>query len=176
MVIPILPLFIEELSGSDVGAESLTGIIVGTTMLISGASAIVYGKVGDRLGHTRVLVVCLVATGLVSIPQAFAGSIKVLFIERCLFGLAVGGLIPSVNTLVSNTISREKIGSAYGLTSAVTCFGIGMGPFIGGIMASILGLRIPFAFMGFGALILAVVMHNIIDHRRPGDPENDVPP
>ncbi len=168
MVIPILPLFIEELSGSSEGAESLTGIIVGATMLISGVSAIIYGRVGDRLGHTRVLVACLVAAGIVSIPQAFAGSVTVLFIERCLFGLAVGGLIPSVNALVSNTISREKIGSAYGLTSAVTCFGIGMGPFIGGIMASYMGLRIPFAVMGAGALVLSVVMNRVIDHGSTG--------
>jgi len=67
--------------------------------------------------------------------------------------------------MVSNTISREKIGSAYGLTSAVTCFGIGMGPFLGGIMASLFGLRLPFAVIGIFAFLIAVVVNKKIDYR-----------
>jgi len=102
------------------------------------------------------------------LPQAFATSIRVLFIERCLFGLAIGGLIPSVNAMVSNTISREKIGSAYGLTSAVTCFGIGMGPFLGGIIASLFGLRLPFAVIGISAFLIAAVVNKMINHTNNG--------
>ena len=165
MIIPILPLYIEKLLGSVAGAKLLTGQFVAITGVISGISAIIYGKIGAKFGYTRVLVYSLIATGIVTIPQAFAHTISILFIERCLFGLAVGGLIPSVNALVSNIVSKEKIGSAYGLTSAVTCFGIGMGPFLGAIIASFVGLQWPFAVMGASAFIVAFLVYKMLFHR-----------
>ena len=159
MVIPILPLYIEKLLEINSGAVSLTGVFIGVTGLLAGISAFVFGKLGDRLGHSRILIFSLIATGLVTIPQSLAHSIQILFIERCLLGLAIGGIIPSVNALVSNIISKEKIGSAYGLTAGVTCFGIGMGPLIGGTIASMFGLRWPFAMMGISAFVIAVVFY-----------------
>lgn len=165
MLVPILPLYIEKFLVCGSSAESTTGIFIGVTYFIAGISAIAYGKLGDRFGYNRILVFSLIATGIIVLPQAFATSIRVLFIERCLFGLAIGGLIPSVNAIVSNSISREKIGSAYGLTSAVTCFGIGMGPFLGGMMASLFGLRLPFAVIGITAFIIAAFVNKKINHR-----------
>jgi len=159
MLYPILPLYIEQLNDTGIGAKSLTGIIVGVTLFLAGISAIWYGRLGDRIGHTRVLVACLVASAIIVLPQAVADSVFTLFIERCLFGLAIGGLIPAVNALVSAIVPPERIGSAYGLTSGVTCFGIGMGPFIGGVVASLTGLRIPFVLMGGLALVLAIYAH-----------------
>jgi MFS transporter, DHA1 family, multidrug resistance protein len=162
MVIPILPLYIEELLGTSTGAKSLTGTFVGVTGLIAGISAVIYGKLGDRFGNTRILVFSLLGAGLITIPQSFAQSIHVLFIERCLYGLAIGGILPSINSLVTNIISREKLGSAYGITSSVTCFGLGMGPFIGAVIAARFGLRWPFAIMGVSALIVAVLVYRMV--------------
>ncbi|MBT4483167.1 MAG: MFS transporter, partial [Candidatus Latescibacteria bacterium] len=108
------------------------------------------------------LVFSLLGAGLITIPQSFAQSIHVLFIERCLYGLAIGGILPSINSLVTNIISREKLGSAYGITSSVTCFGLGMGPFIGAVIAARFGLRWPFAIMGVSALIVAVLVYRMV--------------
>ena len=155
LVTPILPLFIEELSGNGDKAATLTGIVVGVGGLFSGISAAYFGKLGDRFGHGRILLFSLVASGVLSLPQALAHSVWELFIERCLLGLMVGGGIPAVNALVSNIISKDRVGSAYGLTSSVTCLGIGAGPFLGGILAAAVGLRWPFAFMGFLSFIIA---------------------
>ena len=166
MIVPILPLYIEALSGKQTGAESLTGIFVGVTFLITGLSAIVYGKLGDRYGYKKILLFSLIATGIVTIPQSMAPSTTVLFIERCIFGLSIGGLIPSVNALISRIVPRHAIGSAYGLTSAVTCFGIGMGPFIGGLLASVAGLRLPFVVMGLSAIALAVGVQKMFHPHR----------
>ncbi|MFC1692787.1 MFS transporter [Candidatus Latescibacterota bacterium] len=165
MITPILPLYIEMLSGKSSGAVSLTGIFVGITALLMGISSFVLGRLGDILGHERILILSLIMSGIFSIPQSFANSITVLFIEMCLLGLVFGGLITSVNTLVSNMISKEKIGSAYGLTGSVTCLGIGMGPFIGGTIASVIGLRWPFAIMGITAFMMAVFVWKTL-HKR----------
>ena len=128
----------------------------------AGESEMLAGKLGDKFGHKRILLFSLVSAGLISIPQSFANNLTILFIERCLFGLAVGGILPSIHVLVSNIIPREKVGGAYGLTSSVICLGIGTGPLIGGTMASIMGLRMPFAAMGFLAIVIAVIVKKMI--------------
>lgn len=168
MLFPVLPLFIEQLNDTGVGAESLTGLIVGVTLFLAGISAVWFGRLGDRFGYGRVMIYSLVASGIVALPQAFASSVMMLFVERCLFGLAIGGLIPSVNALVSSMIPSDRIGSAYGLTSAVTCFGIGMGPFIGGVVGSAMGLRVPFLLTGILSLALAVYSWHMF--RRESEP------
>ncbi len=155
LITPILPLYIEELSGNGDKAATLTGIVVGVGGLFSGISAAYFGRLGDRFGHGRILVFSLIASGVLSLPQAVAHNVWELFVERCLLGLMVGGVIPAVNALVSNIISKDKVGSAYGLTSSVTCLGIGAGPFLGGILAAAVGLRWPFAFMGVLSFLIA---------------------
>ncbi len=162
LIIPILPLFIENLSGSTSKSSTLTGIFVSSTFLLAGISAFIFGKLGDKFGHEKILLFSLISAGLFSIPQSFANSLIILFFERCLFGLAIGGILPSLYVLVSKKISKEKIGGAYGLTTSVICLGIGTGPLIGGIMASIMGLRIPFIAMGLLSICIAVFVKKMI--------------
>ena len=162
MIFPILPLFIENLSGSTTKSSTLTGIFVSVTFFLAGISAFFFGKLGDKFGHKRILLFSLVSAGLTSIPQSFANNLTILFIERCLFGIAIGGILPSIHVLVSNIIPREKVGGAYGLTSSVICLGIGTGPLIGGTMASIMGLRMPFAAMGLLSIFIAVLVKKMI--------------
>ena len=61
------------------------------------------------------------------------------------------------------------MGGAYGLTASVTCLSIGVGPLVGGYLASILGLRVPFAVMGFLALGFALLLNNALMTGTPGN-------
>jgi len=162
MVIPILPLFIEQLSGTPDRAASITGIFVASMGFIMGIASFIFGKLADRIGAEKILFFSLLAAGIISIPQAFANNLIVLFIERCLLGFAAGGALPSAHLLVSRTISKDNVGGAYGLTSSVICLGIGTGPLIGGYLASIMGLRAPFAALGLFALAIAFLVKKMI--------------
>lgn len=163
MIFPILPLFIEFLSGKTSNSASLTGMFVAVTGFLAGISSVFMGRLNDRLGPKRILIFSLVSAGLISITQSFAQSLVVLFIERCLFGLAFGGILPSIHTVVSHIIPKDKVGGAYGLTTSVICLGIGAGPLIGGYLASLMGLRAPFAALGLLAIIIALFINKMID-------------
>jgi len=69
LITPILPLYIEELSGNGDKAATLTGIVVGVGGLFSGISAAYFGRLGDRFGHGRILVFSLIASGVLSLPH-----------------------------------------------------------------------------------------------------------
>ena len=51
--------------------------------------------------------------------------------ETCLYGLAAGGIIPTMNALVGRLIPPSSYGKAYGLTSSMTALGMAAGPFVG---------------------------------------------
>ena len=172
VVYAILPFFIKNLLAIPDLAATYTGLFLFSYGLLAGVSAAILGRIGDRYGHMKILVISLLLTGLISIPQALASNIWVLFFERCATGLAIGGVIPSVNALVSTIVPRDKIGSAYGMTTSVTTLGIGFGPMFGGIMVSYMGLRWPFVIMGVFAIIVAVAAKKMLSHPVHGLPSS----
>jgi DHA1 family multidrug resistance protein-like MFS transporter len=69
---PVLPLFVQSLVPEGQGSvASLTGVILGAAAISSALAAGIAGRVGDRIGHRRVLAVCAVGGGLLYLPQAF---------------------------------------------------------------------------------------------------------
>jgi len=67
------------------------------------------GALADRVGSWNVIVGCLVATALVMLPQAFVSAWWQLAALRCLMGMTIAGLLPSIAKLVRRaTFSRRN--------------------------------------------------------------------
>ncbi len=69
---------------------------------------------------------------------------------------AVSGTVAATTTLVASGTPREKVGPAMGILSSAIAMGSAVGPFVGGVAASYIGLRNVFLFGG-AMLLLAVV-------------------
>ncbi len=54
------------------------------------------GDFGDRFGHSRILIVLLIASAVFFIPQALASSLSILLVFRFLFGMVMGGTLPAL--------------------------------------------------------------------------------
>jgi DHA1 family multidrug resistance protein-like MFS transporter len=164
-VAPILPLFIETMCDAARGdVASTTGMLFavsgGTAALSSGA----IGYLSDRIGYKRILMLHLVMTALSMLLHGAAQGIFHLVLLRIFYGLAAGGIIPTLNALVGRLIPPDSYGKAYGLTSSTTSLGMAAGPLFGGIMASVWGYRWPFVFVG--ALMIAVTLPVFLSIRR----------
>ncbi len=156
LAIPLLPLFIEEVGRLTENVASTTGLLLAVS---GGASALAAGGIGwlsDRLGHGRILTLCLLLSGIFWFLHGTAESIPQLFAVRLLFGLAAGGIIPAMNALVGRIVPRDSYGKAYGVTASLTCLGMAFGPLAGGYLASWLGYRWPFFVVSFVVLACAV--------------------
>jgi len=117
VIAPILALFIHELANGINAASTAGGIMAGTG--VAGAlSAVLIGRLGDRLGHRRVLPVCLLGAALVCLPQALVRSPGELFAMRLALGLFLGGL------------SGALLGGALGMRSVFVAtsalYGVGL--------------------------------------------------
>ncbi len=75
IITPILALFILTLNnGVETGTASMTGIVIGLSALSSALSAVYLGRLGDRVGHERVLVISAIFAAVLYLPQAFVTS------------------------------------------------------------------------------------------------------
>ncbi|MGI5834973.1 MAG: MFS transporter [Chloroflexota bacterium] len=143
IVAPMLSLFIEELSGG-VNAATMAGVTLAGTGVTSAISALALGRLGDRIGHTKILTVCLAGATITFFPQAMVQDVFQLVILRSLLGFFLGGLMPTANALIAQASPDARRGSAFGLSSASTSLAHGAGPLMGAGVATHWGLRAVF--------------------------------
>jgi len=163
-VMPILPLFIETMiDPHQGGVASTTGLLFAVS---GGAAALAAGGIGylsDRSGYKTILMISLFLTAFGILLHGAAQNVAHLVLLRILYGLAAGGILPTMNALVGRLIPPDSYGKAYGLTSSMTCLGMAAGPFFGGILAAWWGYRWPFVFVG--ALMISVVLPAVLSIR-----------
>jgi len=163
-VAPILPLFIETMCDAvRGGVASTTGMLFAIS---GGAAALSAGGIGylsDQIGYKRILLFHLLLTAVSMLLHGAAQGILHLVLLRVLYGLAAGGILPTMNALVGRLIPPASYGKAYGLTSSMTALGMAAGPLFGGIMASSWGYRWPFVFVG--VLMIAVTLPVVLSIR-----------
>lgn len=144
--IPFLALFVQEMN---IDVEHIA-FYAGLAVSITGFSNMIFspflGKWGDRSGSHRVLLYMLIGATLFSIPHVFATTIWQLIVVRFLLGMCLGGLIPSINSLVRKHAPVGMESRAYGYSTSGIFFGSMLGPIVGGFLNNWIGLRGVFLF------------------------------
>ena len=147
IVTPVLSLFIAGLNGGqDPGTAA--GLVLAGTGVTSAISALLLGRLGDKVGHSRILIACLAAAAITYFPQAAVEQVWQLLALRMLLGVALGGLMPSANALLAGLVPRERRGSVFGLTASATAMANAVGPISGALIATQLGMRMIFTITG----------------------------
>lgn len=141
---PMLPLFVQELQGSSTGVASATGLVVGATAAAAAVGAVLWGRVGDRMGHRRVLAACICLSSVFCIPQFFAQNMGQALVIQVLIGLANGGLLTSITSLLAQISPEGREGLVYGLDASATSVANFLGPMLGAGVAAWWGVRSVF--------------------------------
>ncbi len=144
---PVLSLFISDLAGGSDPA-TMSGVVMAGTGLVSAASALIIGRLSDRVGPTKILPVCLAGAMLTYIPQAMVENVWQLLGLRMLMGVFLGGLMPTANAIIATLVSAERRGAAFGLVATSNAIANGTGPLSGAIIATLWGFRAVFAATG----------------------------
>ncbi|MFX4301318.1 MFS transporter [Alicyclobacillus tolerans] len=123
-------------------------VIAGLVVAMSGIANLIgsplLGRLGDRIGQKKILIFALCGAACMYIPQALAYNIGLLLVGRFLLGLFIGGMLPSLNVLVRKMAPERMQATAFGLNSSATFLGNLIGPLLGGMVASIYGIRSVF--------------------------------
>jgi MFS transporter, DHA1 family, multidrug resistance protein len=171
---PIITLYVKQLNVVD-HVEIIGGLIFASSALGTMIAAPLLGRLGDRFGHTYILIGSVFCMAILNIPQAVVDDPWSLFGIRFLAGLCVGGLVPSVSSLLRNTTVPGIQGSIFGYNQSANSFGNVSGAMFGGIVASQLGIPYVFYFIsGMFALLLVILLIQMksIERARLNDIEN----
>jgi DHA1 family multidrug resistance protein-like MFS transporter len=165
----ILPLFVDTLQSDPARVNTATGLVLSGAALVSAVSSLYAGRLADRAGYRRILVVCALGAALAYAGQAAAPNFGLFLAATLAMGLFVGGLIPAANSILARTVNREQQGAVYGLSASANSAGNTLGPLIGAGLAAALGMRSTFAaaavlFIGIVGVIAATIGH--LPHRQ----------
>ncbi|MZQ83838.1 MFS transporter [Paenibacillus sp. 5J-6] len=136
--------------------ELFAGLIVAITGIANLFGSPSLGRLGDRIGQRKTLVIALSMAALAFIPQAFATSITMLLVGRFLLGLFIGGMIPSLNVLVLKLAPTQIQGTAYGFNTSSLFLGNLIGPLLGSHFAAAYGFKSVF-YITMGILLLCAL-------------------
>ncbi len=165
----MLPLFVDFLRREPAGVNAATGLALAGAATAGAVSALLMGRLADRVGYQRILLVCAGGAALSYAVQAAAPGFGVFLVASLGMGLFVGGLIPAANAILARTVRREQQGAVYGLSASANSAGNTLGPMLGASLASAWGLRMPFAaaaVLAVGIGVLAAVVVQPLPHRR----------
>jgi DHA1 family multidrug resistance protein-like MFS transporter len=157
MIIPIIPLFVEMLLVESDTLNTFTGLVTGVSSAATTLCAVYFGRLGDRVGHRRILILSLFFSACMYLPQSLVEKGWQLLVLYALVGVGLGGIIPSVNALLAHYTLPGEEGAVYGLDNSIRAGARSLAPMLGSGLALWFGLRGTFVattlvFVGAGFL------------------------
>ena len=126
---------------------------MGIAQLISSSPL---GKLVDKIGPRKVLVVSLIYVGLFNIPQAYVTDVYQLALIRFLQGFGLGGMLPALNTYLSSKTPREFTGQVFSYNQSSLFLGYFLGAVGGASLMAWLGFTTLFWVSG-GLFIISAL-------------------
>lgn len=161
LVMPFLALYIRQLGVTDTGEVALwTGATLGVTPAITALCAPWWGRIGDRFGNKLLVQRSLIGGIVVLILMAHATHAWQLFALRAVQGL-IAGYGPLTLAMAAASAPRDRMARAIATVQTAQRLGPAIGPVIGGVLASIAGLRNVF-FIAAGVYAAASVIMAVL--------------
>lgn len=158
MVIPFLPLYVQELGVHDVKKAALwAAMIFGINHLMIALVSPFWGKFSDTYGQKQALVRSGIGLSIIIACMGLVNTPLQLLLLRALFG-TMGGFSSSAVALIAIETPKKEVGKALGTMQTGQVTGQLMGPLLGGVLAEWLGIRNSFFFTGFSILIAAILV------------------
>lgn len=180
---PIIPLYLQSLNVPPNLLSFLSGAVFSVVGVATVMASPFLGRMGDRLGYKRVLLICLGGVAVVFTMQGLAANWWQLLLFRFGQGCFAGGVFAAGNALVSLASSRSFQGRVFSLSASSQQVGNFLGPLVGGAVAAGISFRAVFPITAVLCLInLALVWKMVPDGTimapdEPGDlPDGDLEP
>ncbi|HEL9597760.1 TPA: multidrug efflux MFS transporter [Streptococcus suis] len=137
-VVPILTLYVRHLGQTD-NLLFVAGFIISLPGMASLVTSGYLGKLGDKIGNHRLLLMALTYSLLINVLCVFAQNPFQLGLLRFLYGFGTGALLPSVNSLLTKLTPKEGISRIFSYNQIFNNLGSVVGPMMGSAVAAQLG-------------------------------------
>ena len=154
---PVISVYIKGIVPSDTeNLAFIAGAVFSAMGIAQLMSSSPLGKLVDKIGPRKVLVVSLIYVGVLNIPQAYVSDVYQLAIIRFLQGFGLGGMLPALNTYLSSKTPREFTGQVFSYNQSCLFFGYFLGSVVGASLMAWLGFTTLFWVSG-GLFIISAL-------------------
>ena len=149
IVVPLLPVY-----AHDLGAGGLAiGFIFGSFALSRTFFLPYFGRLSDRKGRKRLIVIGLFSYACLSLAFMLAQNVTALVAIRFFQGIASSMMMPAIQAYVGDITPQGREGFTMGFFNMSIFFGLSLGPVLGGSIKDYWGLDASFLSMGILSLV-----------------------
>lgn len=163
LVMPFLPLYLEELGETDTGAIAIwAGLGLGITPAVTALMAPVWARVAERYGRKLMVARSLFSFVVIMTAMAFVTEPWHVVALRGIQGFFAGyGMLAL--TMAAESAPEAQMARAIGWVQTAQRLGPALGPVLGGALAQVVGLR--FAFIGAAVMFLGAFVLVLVGYR-----------
>lgn len=156
-IIPMLPVYIRHLGGTD----ALAGVVMASFFAAGVLSQYPLGRLADRIGRRPVLIGGLATYGIASVAFLAPVTAPMTIFLRSAQGVGAGAAVVAALAMVSSSVPEARRGRAFAAIYGAELAGMAVGPLVG----SIVGIRymgamfLASGILSFGACLPALAIH-----------------
>ena len=154
----LVVLRVVELIPNSRSAQSLTGITFAAAGIATALAAVTYARLLRRSNYRTIVTVGAALMGLALIGTAAATEPVLLITAFVLASFVAGSLIPALGTMIGLEAPLVIQATIFGFSSSAVSAGFGLGPLLGGFVASAAGVRAALVVASAISLGLALLL------------------
>jgi len=155
VVVTYLPLLLRE--RTDLSLTSI-GLVVSIWIGIGSISSIYYGKICVGLGRKNVIYLSYLTIGITSILLSYFTDIEIIILIMVLLGITVFITFPAIVSYVSEITHETVEGKTFATIFTLQLGGSTLYLFLGGFLADVFGIWIPFMLLGVTTLLFSGIL------------------
>ena len=163
-ILPLVPALLRELlpTASREAASFHTGALAAVYMMAVVALAPLWGRLSDRYGRRRILLLGMAGYALASIALAWADSMMQTYALRFAAGASAGAVLPAVLATASELEDVERRASRLAWLGAASLLGYLVGPALSGAIDALLqpDTEWPF-YVAAGVAVAALLLTGV---------------
>ena len=132
IIIPVAPFIVRRYSPDATMVTALSGIYAAMQFIAAPA----LGKISDRIGRRRVLLISIFGSAIGYFIFGIGGALWVLFLSRIIDGIT-GGNLSTASAYIADVSTPQERAKNFGLIGLAFGLGFIFGPAIGGITSQI---------------------------------------
>uniref|UniRef100_A9A8J2 Major facilitator superfamily MFS_1 n=1 Tax=Methanococcus maripaludis (strain C6 / ATCC BAA-1332) TaxID=444158 RepID=A9A8J2_METM6 len=135
------------------------GLIFGSFALVRTIFQLPAGTLSDTYGKKIFLVAGTLLYGVTTIFYSFASGFASILIVRTLTGVFSAFVNPVAGSYIAQVSPKSKLGEYMGVFNSAVSLGFGVGPLLGGLLADMYGIMVPFYVCGILGIIASIIAY-----------------
>jgi len=168
MIMPLLPALAKGFGASDI----MYGLIISSNAVMILIFGPIWGKLSDKHGRKKILMISQAGTGVAFLLLAFSNSLYIILAGRMLDGI-FSGQFPIIRAYISDVTTPQTRASSMSKIMVGYTSGMIIGPLLGGILGTF-GWWLPMIFASLLSILSIILTSTVLVESMPKERIKDL--